>query len=289
MSAPRWRRLRRIAAAWQRYEADDGPTLAAAVAYYLGLSLFPLLLVLIAGLGWFLQFTETGRSAEEQFLSILGEQLSPTLVLEVQQTLHLVRARSHYQGPIGFLVVLLTSLAAFGQFDRALDRIWRLAAPPEETWWRSALRLLRDRGVAFLMLLATGLFLVLVVVTGVATANVRESLQNLVPVPESFWRIPHLAVSFLLNVLLLLAIYRWLPKQRPGWRAAAGGAVFAAVLWEIGRQLLGAFLGYVQYSSAYGIVGSFLAILLWCYYAVSIVLLGAEYAWQLQEERRTAG
>jgi membrane protein len=68
-----------------------------------------------------------------------------------------------------------------------------------------------------------------------------------------------------------------LPPIRVLWRDAVRAGLFAACGWEMGRVVLASFVIGTRYTSAYGIVGSFLAVLLWCYYAVSIILMGAEY------------
>jgi membrane protein len=279
------RGLTRLHAAWTRYQEDDGPLLAAAVAYYLGLSLFPLLLILLAGLGWFLRFTLTGQSAEEQLLRTISTHLSPALVREVEQALSVVQDRSKVQGPIGLLTILTTTLAAFSQFDRAFDRIWDTPQPADESWWESIRRLLVQRGTAFLLLLGTGFFLFVVVAVGVVVSAVRSASAGYLAVPDPVWQGMQAVSAFLLNLALLAAIYRWLPKQGPHWLDAAGGACLAAVLWEFGRILLARFLIGASYSSAYGLVGSFIAILLWCYYAVTVIFLGAEFAQQLCQER----
>jgi membrane protein len=76
-----------------------------------------------------------------------------------------------------------------------------------------------------------------------------------------------------------------LPKKFVCWKDAIRGGLLAACIWELGRFVLGAFLIGMRYSSAYGAVGSFIAILLWCYYGISILFFGAEYVQVLQLRR----
>ncbi|MCA9054160.1 MAG: YihY/virulence factor BrkB family protein [Planctomycetaceae bacterium] len=270
-------RLKQVRAAWDRYQRDDGPMMAAAVSYYVGLSLCPLLLVLLAGLGWFLRYTATGQTAEDQLFQAVRDHLSPTLELQVQQMLTQVQDRSATNGPLGFLAVLMTAVAAFSQFERAFDRIWGVKSVDDAGWVATIKRLLIQRGIAFLMLFSIGFFLIAVFAAGVALAAVRSMTAEIVSTPEMWWRTLQVSTAFAFNTLLFTAIYRWLPKTNPPWRSAVRGGVLAAALWEIGRHLLAAFLIGTKYSSAYGIVGSFIAILLWCYYAVTIIFLGAEF------------
>jgi len=274
--------------AWERFNDDDGPLMAAAVSYYVGLSLFPLLLVLIAGLGMFFRYTHMGQDAEAQVLRAVSSQLSPTLAEQVKSSLGQVRDRSTVNGPIGLLSVLIAALAAFAQFERAFDRIW--AIPRKEPlggFLHSVIEILRNRGVAFLSLLLLGLFIIVIFISGIALSGVQSKTEAYLPASDWLWTAAQLGTSLLLNTMLFTLVFRWLPKETVQWSFAVRGAVFTAVLWEIGRQILGSFLIGTQYGSAYGVVGSFIGVLLWCYYAVTVIFLGAEYV-QAYAEQRTA-
>lgn len=275
----RWglERMSLVQSAWSRYQADDGPLMAAAVAYYVGLSLFPLLLMLIAGVGWFLKSTALGQSAEQEVLQAVSLNLSPMLGEQVREMLAQVQDRSGIHGPLGFAGVLVTALAAFSQLERAFDRIWGVPHPTDAGLLQKAVNLLIQRGTAFLLLLLAGFFLVTILVSGVMLSAVRSAASSVIETPDLIWRMMQGGLSFVLNALLFTVLYRWLPKSRLRWREAAHGGVLAAALWEVGRHVLASFLIGTKYTSAYGIVGTFIAILLWCYYAVTILFLGAEF------------
>ena len=92
--------------------------------------------------------------------------------------------------------------------------------------------------------------------------------------------------TLLLNAAVFGMLYHRLPKRRIEWVDAFRGGLLAALVWEAGRQLLGAVLIGVRYTTAYGAIGSFIAMLLWCYWGVSIIFFGAEYAQVLSDQRR---
>jgi membrane protein len=79
------------------------------------------------------------------------------------------------------------------------------------------------------------------------------------------------------NIVVFMLLFRLLPQATVRWSDAFYGGFLTSAAWEIGRQLLAVFIARSKYTSAYGVIGAFLAVLLWCYYAVTIVLLGAEY------------
>lgn len=280
------RELRRLVKAYQAWQSDDGPLMAAAVAYYVGLSLFPLLLILIAGVGIVLQHTDAGQQARQQVVAAISEHVSPLLEKHLFRALESVQDSSAVSGYVGMFGVLLTALAGFAQFQAAFDRIWNVPAPVPKGLVAGMRRILIRRGIAFLMLLGLGLLVVAVFLIGLVLAHLRAYAHGLLPAADWLWGAVPAVATLLLNSLVLTLIYRWLPPVAVGWTEALRGGAAVALAWEVGRQILGAYLVRSPYSSAYGVVGSFIAILLWCYYAVAVVLLGAEYVQQLQRSAR---
>ena len=105
-----------------RWSEDDASSLAASVAYYLALSLFPMMLVLTSGFGIFLQFSKTGKKAEEQILSMVEIHASPIIKKQIEQVLTSLQNHSIVSGPFGFLAA---TLAAIGGFERDRRRAER--------------------------------------------------------------------------------------------------------------------------------------------------------------------
>jgi membrane protein len=274
--------LRNAAARWSE---DDGNAMAAATAYYVGLSFFPLLLVLIAGVGWFIQHTQLGEDSQQVILKAINENMSPQLGDYVKQSLELVQDRSSIGGPIGLATMLVASLAAFGQLDSAFNRIWRLPASESTSMLRYLLGLLVQRGRAFLALLGLGAVVVIVFIAGLVLAAIQSHTATVLPLEPWVWNAMQIAITFVTNALVFTLLYRLLPKAPVRWKPAIEGGLLTAVAWEFGRQLITIVVARSKFS-AYGVVGAFLAILLWCYYSVAIVLLGAEYIQVLRARAR---
>jgi membrane protein len=277
---------RRLWSAYQGFLEHEGTLSAAAIAYCVALSFFPLLLVLVAVLGWVLAWTNAGQEAQQQLLETIRQQASQNLAEQVEQSLAAVSAKAPAGGPIGFVVLVISAIAIFAQIDTALDRIFKVPVDPHEGWLRWIGRLLFERLKALGMLLGVGGFIVLAMVASMVLSGVLQAME---PAAEagpwiqwatSFW------INLGLNLLALTLIYRTLPKPGIRWREALRGGIVAAILWEVGRQALAAYLLRLNYPSAYGIIGSFLAVMLWAYYASLVVLFGAEYVRVLRDEAR---
>ena len=267
----------------RRWRRDDAGILAACVAYYATVSLFPLLMVLISGLGMFLRFTHSGQDAEQYVLKAIAETTSYDVAIQVAAAFQEVQQQALLSGPLGIFGLLLAALAVFAQFDQALDRIWKIEPPPFQGYVVAAQREVSQRVKAFIVLVNLGLVVVLIFVTGICLATLRQYSADRFTLAEWMWRIPELALSIGLYTCVFTAIFRWLSKVPVDWLHAGRGGLLSAITWEVGRTILATFLIGGRYS-AYGVVGSLLAAMLWAYYASSVLFLGAEYVQVIREK-----
>lgn len=270
----------------RKWHADDASAMAAGVAYYLALSLFPMLLLLTAGLGMVFRFTSLGHDAELQILSIVAEHCSPTLEAQVRDVLSQLREQSLVGGPFGLVTAVMAAIGVFYRFERAFDRIWKVNPPADANWQAACVRIIRQRFNACLLLASVGVSILVILLANVAVGFVHAWMAKLhIPGTIAITAVDACA-TLLLNAAVFGMLYQWLPKRRILWVDAFRGGLLAALVWEAGRQLLGAVLIGVRYTTAYGAIGSFIAMLLWCYWGVSIIFFGAEYAQVLSDLRR---
>ncbi len=209
--------IRDVQAAIFRWFADDGPLMAAATAYYVGISFFPLLLLLIAGLSWFFEHTHSGQDAKQQVLQYVATSTSEQLEEYVDQSLKMVQEKSAINGPIGLLTILLTALAAFAQLDSALDRIAGNARGASRSIVASAIGLLVQRGRAFLVLLGLGAVVILVFLAGLFIAAVQTHASTLLPKSQIIVDTLQIAVTLAINAGVFTLLFRLLPKDPANW------------------------------------------------------------------------
>ncbi len=269
-----------------RWSEDDASSLAASVAYYLALSLFPMMLVLTSGFGIFLQFSKTGKKAEEQILNMVETHASPIIKKQIEQVLTSLQNHSIVSGPFGFLAATLAAIGIFAQIDRGFDRIFRIPVQKDADVRRTIYRVMKSRFLAFVMLAGLGGTILVMFAAGMVMAQFRSLTTSTVPSMNFLFGFFELGSTVIANGLLFSLVYRWLPKRFVCWSDAIRGGLLASCIWELGREVLGVFLIGMRYSSAYGAVGSFIAILLWCYYGISILFFGAEYVQVLQLRRQ---
>ncbi len=169
---------------YDRWQNDDGPLMSAAVAYYLGLSVFPLLVTLISGVGLFLRYTSAGQDAEQQVLRLIADQASPALEAQMREILAQVQDRSNLGGSLGIIGILIAAIAGFTQFERAFDHIWNVEPPPDKGLMAALRYTLIERGVAFLMLLAAGVVVIAVFIANMTIASLDNFLRHDVGIPS---------------------------------------------------------------------------------------------------------
>ncbi|MBC8353967.1 MAG: YihY/virulence factor BrkB family protein [Planctomycetes bacterium] len=286
-----WGVLVNLVEASRRWQRDDAGLLAACVAYYATISLFPLLMVLIAGLGIFLRFTPVGQSAEEFVLTVIAQETTEEVATQVNVAFQQIEQQALLSGPLAMVGLVAAAMAVFAQFDRAFDKIWKIDTPVFDGYVSAARREIAHRLKAFVVLFSLGCVVALIFFASLALDALMHFSSGHVHIAEEFWRLAKVALSICLNTFVFTAIYKCLSKIPVGWMHAARGGLLAAATWELGRLLLATYFTMANYG-AYGIVGSLLAAMLWSYYASSVLFLGAEYVQVIREhaqrERREA-
>jgi membrane protein len=136
------------------------------------------------------------------------------------------------------------------------------------------------------MLVCLGGTILILFATSMIVSQLRSVTGSSLPSLRHAFGLFDFLFAVLTNALLFSLVYRWLPKKRVELIDAVRGGLLAACIWELGRTVLGMFLIGMRYTSAYGAIGSFIAILLWCYYGISILFFGAEYVQVLEFKRR---
>jgi membrane protein len=272
------RRMMNLSALWQllketytQWSTAKPFQLAAALAYYTLFSLAPLLLIAIAVAG--LVF---GRAAtEQQILTTLQGLMGPQGAQAIQGLLQ--SASTPTAGllatVIGIVTLLIGAGGVVGQLQEALNTIWQVEAKPGGGLWS----LLRTRFVSFAMVLGVGFLLLVSLLISAALAATIQVMGHVLPGGEALWHGVEFVVSLGLITLLFALIYKVLPDVEITWRDVWIGAALTAVLFTVGKFLLGLYLGRKGVTSPYGAAGSLVLVLLWVYYSGLIVFFGAAF------------
>lgn len=246
------------------------PELAAALAYYGVLALFPLLLVLIALSSTFV----AGNQAVQQAIHFVGQYL-PGAELELQGILAQVLVA---RGPATLIGVVTLVWSASGLFDvlqNGMSRAWNTPAP------RS---LIKQRLYSIAAVGGLGLlFLVSVVVSTVTNDAVQRALGQ----SEASVELTGNVLGFVASFLAFVVLYRVFPNAYVPWLVVLTSALTAALLWEFAKHIYEIYLLYfARFNLVYGSVGALIGLLLWMYISGMILLFGGELAAVLGRKRR---
>jgi membrane protein len=260
-----------IKESFQEWQKDGALDLGAALAFYTIFSLAPLLLVAlaVAGLLW-----DRGQIQGQLIAQIQGL-VGPQGAQAVQMML--ANAGRHGSGVlatvIGVVTILFGATGVFVQLQTALNRVWNVEAKPGLGIWS----FVKTRLISFGMVLGVGFLLLVSLIVSTAVSAIGKWAAGLLPGSETLMQALTFAVSFALITFLFALMYKYLPDVEIGWRDVWIGAVVTALLFTLGKFLIGLYLGKSSVASTYGAAGSLVVLLLWIYYSSQILFLGAEF------------
>jgi membrane protein len=263
---------------WQEFQTDDAGQLGAALSYYATFSIFPLLLLLLASLGFVLDYWPVAIDAQAEILAVISQNFSPQLSTTVEQILGVLKNQAGAATGIGLVVLLLGASGVFQQLDTSFNKIWKVPQKPHAPGIvATVISVLHDKLFSFGMVLAVG-FLMLISLTLTGLSQALLGVLNDLPVVGGFFGYAlGLLITLLLSTLIFALLFRYLPDAKVRWRDVWLGALLTAIIWEIAKRLLGIYIGQSSYASAYGAVGTVLVLMAWVYFSSQVLFLGAEF------------
>ncbi len=260
-----WSLVKQAAAAWKK---DRAPSMGAALAYYTAFSLAPLLIIVIGVAG--LVF---GRDAAQA--AIIG-QVGGLLGADGGKAIDAMLTSASDLGSgvlatvVGVVMLIVGATTAFVELQDDLDRIWK--APPRVG--SGIINLIRSRLLSIGMILGIGFLLTVSLVLSGAVSALGNYLFGGM---EILLQVANFVVSFVVITVLFAMIYKILPNVKIAWRDVWVGAAITALLFAIGKFLIGLYIGKSDVASSFGAAGPFVVIMLWIFYSTQVFLLGAEF------------
>lgn len=256
----------------RRWNDDYAQSMGAALAYYAMFSIAPLLLIVISLTGIFFGSEAIRGEIFSQLRGLMGDDGA----LAVQQLLESVSQpeKSLLATLIGAIVLTIGATTVFGELQDDLDRIWKVPVREKEAGlWR----LIRNRILSFGMILGIGFLLLVSLIFNAVMAALSKWWAPIFGEWATVASISNFIISFLMVTAMFALIYKFMPRARILWSDVIVGSLVTALLFTIGKTLIGIYLGESGVASGYGTAGSLIALLIWVYYSAQIFLLGAEF------------
>lgn len=260
-----------------------GMRMSAAMSFYGILSLAPLLVLMVAVLGWWLDRRYIETSLVDQIRSVIGAQGAQV----VQQALSSAQAPSEgiTASLFAFALLLSGATGVFAELQDAFERLWRQGSGelPQQKWWHSAS--LRLRGVAYI--LAFGFLLLVSLAISTFLSLLSGWAGSYLPIEKIAWVLNEV-VSFCFCVVLFVALMKMSVGPKPALRYLVMGSAAGAILFAVGKHLMAFYLSTAAIVSAYGAAGSLVVILMWIYFSSAVLLLAASMARAWADEASAA-
>jgi membrane protein len=257
------------ASAWSD---DYAPSMGAALSYYSVFSLAPLLFIVIAVAG--LIFGEEAARGEVfgQLQGLMGDDAAAAVEAMLAGLRTPERGATSALISLGVLFVGATTV--FGELQDALDRIWHVPARERQggPWG-----LLRARLLSFGMILGIAFLLMVSLVMSAAISALGKWWSSAFGEWELLLQTVNAGVGYVMTTVVFAMIYKYIPRVPVAWRDVWLGAAVTALLFTIGRTLIGLYIGKSGIASGFGAAGSVAIVFVWVYYSAQIFLLGAEF------------
>jgi membrane protein len=260
---------------YREWSDDHASRLAAALAYYTIFSLAPLLIIAIAiaGLLWHRDVVQ--QQVLNQIGGLVGAQ-GQTFVAGMLQN-----ASRPGQGIlatiIGLITLLFGALGAFNELQTSLNVIWGVEEKKVKGLWNVIRQQVVNRFLSFAMILGIGFLLLVSLVVSTGLTALGTWLGTVLPFQQLILQIINLVISIGFVTVMFAFIFKFLPDAEIAWKDVWVGAFFTAVLFSIGKTIIGLYLGSSAVGTTFGAAGSLVIILLWIYYSAQILFFGAEF------------
>lgn len=242
--------------------ADDAMSLSAALSFYTLLSFAPLMVLGV----W--ASSMLGHGLQEMMLGEVGALAGQDAREVAQAVVNSANARpsiGSIAGITSIVVSLIGATTVFAQLQTSLNRIWGIEARPGNAIWGW----LRQRVLSIGVL---GAIVFVLIVSLLISSGLGALLTHSGPI----WDALNQLISMAVFAGLFALLFRYLPDARLQWRRAVWGGVVTAILFTLGKWVIGFYLARGNVGGAYGAVGSVVVLLVWVYYSSAIFFFGAE-------------
>lgn len=263
---------REMIAGWKE---DNTPRMGAALAYYSVFAIAPLFLLTLSVAGLWFGRDEARNDLFGQLRTLIGADGAKAL-----QSIIVAAAERPHHGVWAAILASSTLIVAatgvFAELQNALNTIWKVKRKTHGSV-SGLLKLLRVRLISFAMLLGVGFLMLTSLLVNAGLSAMSSYMGGFFGSQHLLLGITNFVVSLAVISLLFAMILKMLPDVEIAWRDVWIGAVITALLFNLGKFLLGFYLGRSSVASAYGTAGSLVIILLWVYYSAQILFFGAQF------------
>jgi membrane protein len=255
---------------FRQWDAHHVPKMGAALSFYTVFSLAPLAILVLSLVSMVVERRAARAEIVGQFRNFVGNEGAEVMEMILTQTA--AESAGILGTIVGFVVLLIGASGVFGELQDSLNQIWGVSSKRHPVFI-----LVKERIFSFAMVFVMGFLMLVSFLFSAAVAAAGGWLHARCPGLDASWDFGNAIISLIVIAMLFALIYRMVPDTRIAWRDVWLGAVIAAVLFELGKFLLGFYFGRSAIASSYGAAGSLVIILVWVFYSAQILFFGAAF------------
>lgn len=264
-----WRILKKAAV---EFFSDNGIKLSASLSYYTIFSIGPVLIIIISLAGIFFGKEAVQGKIYHQINGLVGN----SAALQIQEIIqNIEKSQLSASGAvIGFIVLIIGATGVFTEIQDSINYIWAIKAKPK----RGLLHVLVNRLISFSLIISFGFILLVSLIVNAFVDLMQDRLKNFFDTASVYiFQAINYVVLYIIISSLFAIIFKVLPDAKIRWKDAFVGAAFTAILFLVGKFLIGYYLSHSSIGVTYGAAASIVLLLLWVYYTSIILYFGAEF------------
>lgn len=264
-----WRILKKAAI---EFFSDNGIKLSASLSYYTVFSIGPVLIIIISLAGIFFGKEAVQGKIYHQINGLVGN----SAALQIQDIIqNIEKSQLSASGAvIGFIVLIIGATGVFTEIQDSINYIWAIKAKPK----RGLLHVLMNRLISFSLIISFGFILLVSLIVNALVDLMQDRLKNFFDTASVYiFQAINYVVLYIIISSLFAIIFKVLPDAKIRWKDAFVGAAFTAILFLVGKFLIGYYLSHSNIGATYGAAASIVLLLLWVYYTSIILYFGAEF------------
>ena len=255
---------------FRQWDAHRVPKMGAALSFYTVFSLAPLAILVLSLVSLAVERNAARAEIVGQFRAFVGDEGAKMMEIILTKT---SAGNSGILGTIiGFVVLLIGASGVFGELQDSLNQIWGVSSKRHPVFI-----LVKQRVFSFAMVFVMGFLMLVSFMFSAAIAAAGNYLHARFPELDGPWELGNSVISLLVIALLFALIFRVVPDVSITLKDVWLGAVLTAVLFVLGKFVLGFYFGRSAVASSYGAAGSLIIILVWVYYSAQILFFGAAF------------
>ncbi|MBC7888854.1 MAG: YihY/virulence factor BrkB family protein [Ferruginibacter sp.] len=244
---------------------------SASLSYYTVFSLAPMIIIIIAICGYLFGRDATEGQVYKEIKDLVGSEAA-IQIQDIIKNIHLTKD-TPAATIVSVFFLLIGGTAIFGEIQDSLNKIWGLKIKTKKAWWKLVL----SRLLSFSLIISLGFVLMVSLLLNAVVAIIGSHLNRLISgVGKIFIPAIDNLITFMITAIVFAVIFKVLPDAKIKWKDVNVGAFITAILFTLGKIVIGWYLGTSNMATIYGAAGSVIIIMVWAYYSSLILYLGAE-------------